>query len=242
MGGTSAPPYDTLNLGLTVGDDPAAVVANRRRFFAAAGLALERSVWPRLVHGVEVAHVGAEDAGRGATDLDTAVPGVDALITDEPGLALCVTVADCVPVVAFDASTRCVGVAHAGWRGTAGGIAARMVRALGERFGAQADGLRVAIGPSIGVDDYEVGPDVIDAMTAAYPDERDAILPRDAAGRTRCDLRAANRAALLAAGVRPDRIAVSPISTAARTDRFFSHRAERSTGRFAAAAVVLPAA
>ena len=101
-GGVSEGPYASLNLALTVDDDRAAVVENRRRVSAAAGTTLDRMVFAQQVHGCEVTEVGAADAGRGSIDPLGAVGNTDALVTSDPSVALVIMVADCVPVVVFD--------------------------------------------------------------------------------------------------------------------------------------------
>ena len=231
-GGFSPPPWDSLNLGLRVGDDAERVVANRRRLLAAFGTSLERSVWCRQTHSDGVAVVGEEDAGRGAAAEDSVVDGADALVTDAPGLALCVKLADCVPVVVFDPVRRVVGVAHAGWAGTVARICAATVARMGERFGCDPGDLVAAIGPSIGPAAYEVGADVIGRAEAAYGDRAAELLAPLGEGRARFDLWSANRIDLEEAGVPAERIEVAAISTEDHLDDFFSHRAEGETGRF----------
>ncbi|RIL09955.1 peptidoglycan editing factor PgeF [bacterium] len=243
-GGVSRPPFAGLNLGDGVGDDPAAVATNRARLTSALGVAASRLVTCRQVHGSAV-HVvpavgrsGAADAAASA-GASSDIPTADALVTAAAGVCLAVLVADCVPIVLFDPRTPAVGVAHAGWRGTVAGVAAQTVGAMTAAFGTRPGDLVAGIGPSIGPADYVVGPEVAAAFRRAFPrDARDVV--RDADGdRCRVDLWQANVRQLEAAGVAPDRIAVAGISTAASTDRFFSHRAEAGrTGRFAAGAML----
>jgi YfiH family protein len=240
-GGVSAPAYASLNLGLGVGDEPAAVLENRRRLFSAFDLPLERSVWCEQVHGDRVALVAAGDAGRGSLERDSLVPQADALVTDVAGLTLCVTLADCAPIVLLDPGRSVLGLAHAGWRGTVARIASRAVEAMRSGFGSDPADLLAAIGPSIGPGDYAVGEEVVDRVRDAFGDRaRPAIEPL-AGGSAHFDLRAANALDLEAAGVEPGRIEVAGISTAKALDRFFSHRAEGRTGRFVAAAALRPA-
>lgn len=237
-GGVSPPPYDSLNLGLRAGDEAGNVVENRRRLFAAFGMPLERSVWCRQVHADGVAVVGEEDAGRGSTDAETVVEDADALLTDAPGLSLCVTVADCVPVVVFDPERRVVALAHAGWGGTVSRISSRAVEVMRERFGCDPAAIVAAIGPSIGPPAYEVGEEVIARARDAFGERAAAILAPSEAGKARLDLWTANRIDLEGAGVRPDRIEVAGIASNERLDDFYSYRAEGETGRFAAVATI----
>src|SRR4051794_1500543 len=129
-GGVSDPPYDSLNLSFAVGDDPAHVAENRRRLAGALGVPLASWVVPRQVHAGTVTVVGAPDRGRGATGPADAVPDCDALVTAEPGVALAIAVADCVPVVVLDRRRGVLGAAHAGWRGTVARVAERTVHTM----------------------------------------------------------------------------------------------------------------
>ena len=114
MGGASAPPFDTFNLSVNVGDDPGSVAANRRRLAAGIGLPGERVVWMSQVHGTAVATIADPPTGD--------VGDTDALVTDHPGVALAVLSADCVPVLLADPLAGVVGVAHAGRVGAASGV------------------------------------------------------------------------------------------------------------------------
>jgi polyphenol oxidase len=242
LGGVSPPPYDSLNLGLRVGDEDGKVVENRRRLFAAFELPLERSVWCRQIHADGVRVVGAEDAGRGSTEEESIVQDADALVTDVPGLPLCVTVADCVPVVVFDPERRAVGLAHAGWGGTVSRICSRTVETMRERFGSDPATLVAAIGPSIGPAGYEVGEDVIERARAGFGERAAEILAPGEAGKALFDLWAANRIDLEEAGLAAERIEVSALASEERLDEFYSHRLEGpATGRFIAVASLPPA-
>jgi len=238
-GGASSPPYESLNLGLRVGDDPEKVVDNRRLFFQTFGISLEQSVWCKQIHADGVVVVGAEDAGRGSTEEDSIVEDADALVTDTPGLSLCVTVADCVPVVIFDPARRVVGLAHAGWAGTVSRISSRTVEVMRERFDCDPATIVAAIGPSIGPAGYEVGNDVIERARAGYGERASEILESAPGGKAFFNLWAANRIDLEAAGVSGERIEVSGIASDEHLDDFYSHRHEGGrTGRFIAVATL----
>ena len=238
-GGVSPPPYDSLNLGPRVGDDPANVLANRERLLGAFGMELERSVWCRQIHADGVAVVDAGDAGRGAADEASVIEGADALVTATPGLPLCVKVADCVPVVVFDPQRQALGLAHAGWGGTVARICSRTVQTMGERFGCEPASIVAAIGPSIGPAGYEVGADVIERAEAAYGERAGELLTPAAAGKALFDLWTANRIDLEEAGVPASQIEVAAIASDEHLDEFFSHRRENGrTGRFAAVAML----
>jgi polyphenol oxidase len=241
-GGVSAPPYDALNLGLGVGDDPARVVENRRRLLAAFADGLERSVWCRQVHSDAVVVVGEAEAGRGADSLETSVAAADALVTADPGLTLCVTVADCVPVAIFDPRLGVLGLVHAGWGGTVARICSATVAAMGERFGSEPGTLVATIGPSIGPDGYEVGAEVIERARDTYGERAAEILRPLGAGKANFDLWSANRIDLEQAGLPAAAIEVGGLASDQRLEDFYSHRREGGrTGRSIAAARLSPA-
>jgi YfiH family protein len=146
-GGVSAPPFDTFNLGDHVGDDPAAVAANRARLAAAIGLPTDRVIWMNQVHGD---HVEFVDAARAE-----AFDATDALVTTTPGLALAVVTADCVPVLMADAEAGVLGAAHAGRVGAANGVVLRTLEAM-LAAGARAPDVSVLLGPAVSGAHYEV--------------------------------------------------------------------------------------
>ncbi|HEY3315259.1 MAG TPA: peptidoglycan editing factor PgeF, partial [Bacillota bacterium] len=166
----------------------------------------------------------------------TAIPGADALITDEPGLTLLIGCADCVPVYLVDPDLPSIGLAHAGWRGTVGRIAAKTLEAMAQAFGTRSGRVLAAIGPSIGSCCYEVDEAVAGPLREAFPEDWPLLLdPGLRPGRWQCDLWAANRTALIQAGVAADRIRVASLCTACNHETFFSHRASGGrAGRMAA--------
>jgi YfiH family protein len=234
-GGVSGGPYASLNLGLHVGDDHAAVLENRARAAALVGLGPGDLVFARQVHGREVAVVGPRDRGRGAGSEDDALDGVDALVTSTPGVGLAVLAADCVPIVLYDPVAHVLGCVHAGWRGTVARAAAAGVEAMAA-VGTWPGDVLAAVGPAIEPDRYQVGPEVADAATAAFGPGHGDLLRPDGTGRWLFDLVAANRQVLVDAGLAPGRVAVAAVGTG--DDRFFSDRAVRPCGRQAAIAVL----
>jgi hypothetical protein len=224
-GGVSRPPFANLNLGHTVGDDPAAVETNHRQVYRVLEARPEAVVTAWLVHGREVATVDAAHGGQ-------VIPRTDGLITRTPGVILFQRFADCLPILLFDPVQRAVGIAHAGWRGTVRGVARATVEAMSAAFGTHPTDLIAALGPGIGPCCYEVGDDVIQAVRSAF-ERPDGLLPARN-GAVHFDLLAANARQLAALGVRT--IEIAELCTACRTDEFFSHRAERGrTGRFGVA-------
>jgi YfiH family protein len=244
QGGVSRPPFGTLNLGQSVGDDAAAVRENRRRFFRPFGIAPERVVRVKQVHGDRTLVVDDQLAGRHgfpASLLDEPAE-YDAIITDLPGLALTVSTADCVPILLHDPTRRAVAAIHAGWRGTAARIAAKAVGAMGATFGSRPEDLRAAIGPAIRRCCYEVDGPVHGLLQAAVGSSGGQFAPTRE-GHWRADLPGLNRAILVEAGLRPDRIEDLGLCTACRPAVFFSHRGERGrTGRMMNFIALLPLA
>jgi len=228
LGGVSRPPFDSLNVGHTVGDDLEAVELNHRRIFQTLGIPRDRVVTCHLTHSTRVAVVGEEHLGK-------VIPATDGLVTNTPYVFLMLRFADCVPIVLYDPAKRAVGLIHAGWKGSILGIAYEAVRVMQQAFGSRPDDILAGIGPSIGPCCYEVGEDVI----AFARRNLGAYVPlvEQSGGSVHLDLWELNRLHLAWAGVR--RIEVSEICTACRRDEFFSHRADRGrTGRFAVIAGV----
>jgi YfiH family protein len=223
-GGVSAPPYDELDLGDHVGDDPAAVAENRARLAAAVGLPADRLVFMAQVHGSDVAVVDGPTADH--------PPTADALITREADLGLVVLVADCVPVVLATRRSDVIAVAHAGRKGVAGGIVPATVDAM-RALGARPERMVAVVGPAVCGACYEVPAAMADEVAEVVPAARS--VSRD--GNPALDLRAGVTAQLTAAGV--PTIEVDPWCTRESPD-LYSHRRDGVTGRFAAV-VVRPA-
>jgi len=223
-GGTSLPPWDSLNLGVHVGDDLDAVARNRRRLTEALALP-SQPWWLEQVHGIEVATFEQSPSMTEAATT-AARPIADAAVTRMAGVVLAIQVADCLPVLLTDDEGLVLGAAHAGWRGLVGGVLERTVEAMG----VPGSHLRAWLGPSIGPAHFEVGEEVREAFTAAG-DSASAFVPNPR-GRWQCDLPALARARLRRLGV--TRIAGGEWCTAADPMRFFSHRRDQRTGRMAA--------
>jgi polyphenol oxidase len=226
QGGCSPDPWTALNLGGTVGDDPARVRENRNRALHALNRSPESvyDVWQ--VHGVAVV---IADAPRPP---DVRHLQADTILTDTPGLTLLMRFADCVPIFLHDPVRKVVGITHAGWLGTVRGSVRQAIAAMQSRFGSTPADILAGIGPSIGPDHYEVGPDVIAQVRQSFGQSAASLLA-DHAGATHFDLWAANRLVLQEAGVQ--HIQLAGLCTACHLDDWYSHRAEGGhTGRFGA--------
>ena len=217
-GGVSTSPFQELNLGGAVGDDPAAVRANRR--LAATGLGLDPAdvVWMNQVHGREVAVV-AERQPEGAA------PTVDALVSAGRGSALAVLTADCVPVLLADPEAGVVGAAHAGRPGLAAGVVPAVVAAMVEQ-GARPERTTAVIGPSVCGRCYEV-PAALRAEVAAL---EPATAGETSWGTPALDLPAGVRAQLGSLGVT---VHPQPHTCTLESADHFSYRREQRTGRLA---------
>ena len=240
-GGVSSGPYESLNLSLSVGDDPGHVLENRRRLAAAFGATPGDFVFARQVHGAGVCVVGEADRGSGAFDVDDAIAGADALVTSSPGVVLAILTADCVPIVLHDPVVGVLACVHAGWRGTVAGVTAAALATM-QDLGARPADVIAGIGPAIGADRYQVGPDVHQAVTRTFGPAAAGFIRPDpsAVGRWLLDLWAANRHALRQAGVPGPRIHTTDIPTGPVPGHFFSDRAARPCGRLALAARLRP--
>jgi len=223
-GGVSPKPWDSLNMGNVVGDDPQKVGENRVRAFRG----LDRDpksmydVWQ--VHSAEVVCV---DAPRGAD-----VPHIqaDAILTDNPEVTLFMRFADCVPILLFDPRKKVAGIVHAGWRGTIKKIGLAAVQAMVINYGSNPADILAGIGPSISVERYEVGQEVVDQVEKNFSKDAGLLLQKLNGG-VKFDLWKANRLLLEQAGL--VKIEVAGICTASHPEDWYSHRGEYSkTGRF----------
>lgn len=221
-GGVSSGAWAGLNLGLATADERERVLRNRALLRAHLPAAPR---WLRQVHGarvVDAAAVPADGADPGAT------VEADAAFTAEPGVVAAVLTADCLPVLFADAAGRCVAAAHAGWRGLAAGVLQATAHAVRARVNDPGARLVAWLGPAIGPDHFEVGADVLDAMSTALPDARAAFVPRGP-HKFHADLYALARMALAQAGV--DDVHGGGDCTYCDAARFYSHRRDRATGR-----------
>jgi polyphenol oxidase len=264
LGGYSKTPSWGLNVAYSSGDDFDNVIRNR--MLALKALQIQTypcaTVW--MVHGAEIATLEVATWDDWHTDwfhrsyqvdqhelIWTIKPRrkADALITRQSGVVLAMSSADCVPLMFYDPVESVIGIAHAGWRGTARGIAAVTIDVMGERFGSQPNNIRAGIGPSIGPCCYEVteelrgyfmGQQEFDPIPT---DVKYLKLIRESAvfvvkrmpdrDSLRLDLWETNRNQLLMAGVLPEHIELSEICTCCEKKRFFSHRGEHgNAGRF----------
>ncbi len=220
-GGVSPEPWRSLNFSVARGDAPERVQENRRRLAAALGVNAGDMVHCRQVHGVGVTRVGWEHAGA-------VIDGCDGLITDAIGLPLSLVFADCAPILIYDPDHHALGVVHAGWRGALAGAAPALLRAMQRAYGSDPARVLACIGPSIGPESYEVGPEVAALVQARLPNPAAALHhPNGVHRNPHLNLWDVNLQLLVEAGVDPRHVEISGIDTARNTQDFFSHRAEK---------------
>lgn len=215
-GGVSPEPYASLNLGLYTDDKPDHVEENRRRFFKDLGLEEKEVAGTYQIHKDDVKVV--EQPGR--------YEGFDALITNRPNVFLTITVADCIPILIYDADKEVIGAAHAGWRGSVAEIGNKTIQAMEQHFGTSPRSCFVYIGTSIDYDSFEVDNDVamyFDQAFKRWDEEKKKFF---------VDLKKFNKYYLEKKGVPIHQIEVSPFSTVKNNKDYFSHRKENgNTGR-----------
>ena len=221
-GGVSEGDFAMLNLGGRWGDTPEAVAENRRRVQRAAG---DRPITVGTqVHGAAVVCVRAGDDPAAI-----AAQQADALCTNVAGAPVGVYVADCIPVLMADVRTGAVAAVHAGWRGSVAGVVPAAIARMAAEYGTQPADLRVALGPSIGVCCFEVGEEVVEAVTAVVSDAVAKRVVRRELAKPHVDLKLLNWLLLEGAGVAPEHIDAGPECTSCDRARFFSYR--RDAGR-----------
>lgn len=223
-GGVSQGCYGSMNLSFSRGDEAASVQENFRRFSQAIGTTPESLVFSHQVHKTKIHQVIPSDRGKGFSH-PTDIEAVDGLVTNAPGVTLTTFYADCVPLFFLDPEKKAIGLSHAGWRGTVGGIGPKTVTAMKELFGTKAEALLVGIGPSIGPCCYEVSEDVIMEFekNTKHGIMAKIVQPKDD-NHWMLNLWEANRQYLLDAGVQPQNIITTDLCTRCHSEDFFSHR------------------
>lgn len=204
-------------------DDRAAVTENYHRFCAAAGFDFASLIASSQDHHTFVRVCTPADKGVGIYR-DKDIESVDGLVTCVPGLTLCTYYADCTPLFFVDPATPAIGLAHAGWRGTVGRIAEKVVDTMRESCGTDPADLVCAIGPNIGVCCYEVDAPCAEHFYALCIDSDRFVFPKEG-GKFMIDMLECNRQLLVRCGVKPGNIVVSDICTKCSSDLLWSHRA-----------------
>ena len=218
LGGVSTGHCATMNISTTRGDDPEAIVENKRRIAAAIGVEVDAMTFTHQTHTTNVAVVRAED--RGSRFMET-----DGMITNVPGICLVTFYADCVPLYLVDPVNKAIGMSHSGWRGTVGKMGKVTVEKMVETYGSNPADIIAAIGPSICQDCYEVSEDVIDEFKKNFADNLwNDIFYQKENGKYQLNLWKANEEVFLEAGIKKENIAVTNVCTHCNPEVLFSHR------------------
>ena len=222
FGGVSKGYLSSLNIGIHRGDDWDNVLKNYKILGDALDFDIHNLVLSHQTHTDIVRRVGLRECGAGlfAPELEEC----DALITNEPGVALAIFTADCTPILLHDPVTGAVGAAHAGWRGTASGIAGKTVAAMTREFGCDPGNIRAAIGPNIGFCCFQTDEDVPRAMVEAFGTAAEPFI-RPGNDKYYVNLKAINALVLEQAGVQ--QVEISTDCTVCQSHRFWSHRVTR---------------
>ncbi len=218
-GGVSDFPFSSLNLGIYSGDSPEAVQENRKRFFGSLGIDLAEVCFSYQIH---------EDKIWVAQKPEN-LEGYDAFITNQPNIFVCVTVADCTPVLIYDAKNQVVASVHAGWKGTVLAISGKTLQKMQETFGTNPADCYAYVGICIDECSFEVGDEVANHFGENFKrfDEEK--------GKFFVDLKRANQHQLITLGVPENQIEISEFSTVLHNENYFSHRKEKGkTGRMLA--------
>lgn len=228
IGGCSKPPYDAFNLGLHVPDNHQHVIENRQNLAHKLDVSLAYWVSGEQIHDTNIKVVDKNDRGKGAISYQSSLSKIDGLITQDEGILCTAFFADCVPLYFFDPVSHHIGIAHAGWKGTVQHIASKMVHKLVE-LGVELPHLRVAIGPCISQEKYEVDDAVISQINKKYQTKSVVFLGEN---RYLLDLKQLNVEILLQSGVLRNNIEITNYCTFTDYDKFFSHRRDQGkTGR-----------
>jgi YfiH family protein len=227
LGGISPNPWNSLNVGGTVGDDAERVFENRKRLFHVLNYDLESvyDVWQ--IHSADVV---CTDRPRRADEDHIQADGI---LTTSREVTLFMRFADCVPIMLYDPKKKVIGIVHAGWQGTVKKVAAAAVKKMESYYGSNSKDILAGIGPSICADCYEVKSDVITEVQSKLGEIASEVIIQKSGGKTHFDMWRANKLILQNLGV--EKIEVAGICTACNHAEWFSHRADHGkTGRFGA--------
>lgn len=222
LGGVSVGNYASLNVSPFCGDNPEHVKHNLQQLAGEINISPEKILIPYQVHGTEIRKIDAEFMQSDSKKQAELLHGIDALITNIPGICIGVTTADCVPVFLYDTTKQVVAVAHAGWRGTCAKIVSKTICLMVSKFNCKPEDIHAVIGPSISVQAYQVGEELYAAFQeAGFPVEE--IFTRRDTG-LYLDLWKANEFLLLSEGVISNHVAIANRCTYTEYELFFSAR------------------
>lgn len=230
-GGVSQNQYETLNLGFHVQDRLKDVQENRCLLADDLTFPLDSWVGAEQTHETHIQRIFSADGGKGAKEYETSFKRTDGFYTSEKNVLLTLMYADCVPILFYAPEASFIGAAHAGWKGTVGGIAVNMVKAL-QREGVRADDIYAVIGPSICQNCYVVDDKVIDNVQKLLEEYDEKPYNLISEGQYQLDLKRLNTLLLEKAGIPKSHIEISTYCTSCHSDLFFSYRRDQGqTGR-----------
>ncbi|MGN0281997.1 MAG: peptidoglycan editing factor PgeF [Prevotella sp.] len=234
-GGVSQGEYASFNINEYCGDSPEDIAANRKALCDELGITTDRLVMPHQTHGTEVRQIAKDFIALPENVRRMVIEGVDALMTNESGICIGVSTADCIPIIIYDARHHAVSTVHAGWRGTVAGIVEKAVRAMALAYQSEPADLECIIGPGISVDAFEVGMEVYEQFRQAGF----GTCSRFVRDKWHVDLKECNRLQLVNLGVKAEAITVSPICTFSDNHDFFSARKQGiNSGRIFTGAIL----
>lgn len=225
LGGVSRGDYDSLNTSYLKEDPFENVRKNLERVCGAIDIDYRRLVFSDQTHEDNIRVVTEKDTGKGIS-VPNDIMNTDGLMTNIPGIPLITFYADCVPLFFLDTKNRAVAVIHSGWKGTVLKIGAKTVKLMGEVYGTKPEDCLAGIGPSIGPECFEVGPEVAEIFKDSFEDWPQIIEPHHE-GKSRINLWETNRLILREAGIPEENITVSGLCTVCNEEMFFSYRRDK---------------
>lgn len=230
-GGNSQGHFESLNMGFHVNDTEKTVLGNRHILAQKLDFSVENWVGAQQTHEVNIKIITSLDKGIGASDYETAFEHTDGFITFQRGILLTLCYADCVPLYFLHPESKAIGIAHAGWKGTVGGIAQEMILKF-QSYGIKASQLLVAIGPSICENCYIVDDYVVSLVKNKLQGVEELPFNQVSPNQYRLNLKECNKQILKSAGVLPENIMTTNLCTSCNQEQFYSHRRDKgNTGR-----------
>ena len=212
---------------------PGGTVFDNPELFAEMGLEDCFKVWPRQVHGTDIAVVGEDDVERNCQQGGIIIPATDGVMTNMKNVLLTSVHADCLPVYLYDSEAGAIGLVHAGWRGAVAGIVPKAIGMMRDEFGAKAESTRLYIGPGISRCCFEVGGEVaaefLEKWGSTFAEPKSAEASLDPESKYMLDLKTAVKAQAISAGIPEDNIGISEHCTCCEPELFCSYRREGGT-------------
>lgn len=228
IGGDSKNPYEHSNMSLMVGDDSETVINNRLNFLSQMNIQAQRCVFADLRHGTNIKII--KNTPREMFNGFYIAKNVDAMISDIPNICLLVTAADCIPISIFDKNKKVIGVVHAGWKGSVAEISFKVIEKMKNVFGSNPKDIFIGLGPSICVNDYEVGDEVIKCLDHQLINNKQIV--KHVGDKYHLSLEKLNIYQFLKSGIPSKNIESSGYCTYENNNLFYSNRRESQTGRF----------